>query len=44
MLWPTTRAAGPPSRWECRVAAVVTLLAAIWTMVCAVVGAALVAL
>lgn len=44
MLWPTTRAAGPPSGWECRVAAVVTMLAAIWTMVCAVVGAALVAL
>jgi hypothetical protein len=44
MLWPTTRAAGPPSRWEYRVAAVVTMLAAIWTMVCAVVGAALVAL
>ena len=44
LLWPATRAAGPPSRWECRVAAVLTMLAVIWTMVCAVLGAALVAL
>ena len=43
-LWPAALAAGPPSRAECRLAAAVVLLAAIWTMVCAVIGAALVAL
>jgi hypothetical protein len=43
-LWPAALAAGPPSRAECRLAAAVVLLAAIWTIACAVIGAALVAL
>ena len=43
-LWPAALAAGPPSRAECRLAVALTLLAAMWTMACAVVGAALVAL
>lgn len=43
-LWPSALEAGPPSRAECRLAAAVTLLAVLWTMACAVVGAALVAL
>jgi Domain of unknown function (DUF1707) len=43
-LWPEALPTGPPSRARCRLAAAVTLLAAIWTIASAVLGAALVAL